>query len=48
MDYSNSNKDREATEDYYSSEDDGEAIKKNEDYYSSEDDGEATKKNEDY
>ena len=33
---------------YYSSEDDGEATKKNEDYYSSEDDGEATKKNEDY
>lgn len=35
MDYSNSNKDREAaTEDYYSSEDDGEATKKNENYYS--------------
>ena len=48
MDYSNSNKDREATKDYYSSKDDGEATKKNEDYYSSEDDGEATKKNEDY
>ena len=47
MDYSNSNKDRDATEDYYSSEDE-EATKKNEDYYSSEDDGEATKKNEDY
>ena len=47
MDYSNSNKDRDATEDYYSSEDE-EATKKNEDYYSSEDDGKATKKNEDY
>ena len=34
MDYSNSNEDREATEDYYSSEDDGEAYKKNKDYYS--------------
>ena len=29
-----SNKDRDATEDYYSSEDDGEATKKNEDHYS--------------